>query len=89
MEKDKLKLELLEKIIACNDVTVLRRLEKVLLKSSEVNEAGESYIRNIDEVPASYYHELDKEFERYKNGGEQKGASWKDVRKELKKKYGF
>ena len=88
MEKDKLKLELLEKIIACDDVTVLKRVEEIFKKVSEVNEGGEKYLKEVDPVPASHYRKLEPEFEKYKTG-ELKGVSWEDYRKEIKVKYGF
>ena len=88
MEKDKLKLELVQRILECDDLEILKKVETVLHNYPEVNEAGESYSKDIAEIPASHYQKLDEEFDKYKNG-EQQGASWKDVRKEIKEKHGF
>ena len=88
MEKDKLKLEILEKIIACDDAAVLKRVEEIFLEFSKVNEGGEKYLTKVDPVPASHYQKLEVEFENYKSG-DSKGMSWEELKKEIKSKYGF
>jgi hypothetical protein len=88
MEKDKLKLELLEKIINCDDAAVLKAVEEIFTGFSEVKEGGENYIKELDPVPASHYQKLEEEFRKYKSG-EVKGISWEKFRQEVKNTHGF
>ena len=88
MEKDKLKLQLLEMIINCDDAAVLKRVEEIFLEFSKVNEGGENYLKEVDPVPASHYQKLEEEFENYKQG-DLSGVSWEELRKGIKSKYGF
>jgi hypothetical protein len=88
MEIDRLKLELLEKIINCDDAATLQRVEEVFIEFSEVNEEEEKYLKEVDPVPDIHYQKLEEEFEKYKNG-ELKGISWEKFRKEIKSNYGF
>lgn len=88
MEKNKLRLELIEKIIACEDAATLRKVEEILSQVSEIQEEEEHYITQADPVPASHYRELEEEFRKY-TSGEGKGTPWEDFRNEIKSKYGF
>lgn len=88
MEKDGLKLNLLEAIIKCDDAAILKKVEKILLEKSKAEEPEDKYIKESDPVPESHYRQLDEEFEKFKRG-EVKGVSWDDLRKEIKSKYGF
>ena len=91
MEKNALKLELIQRIIACNDEVLLRKIE-VLLENVkyEVNEPGKDYEVKSSEfiVPDEVYAKLDSDFEAYKKG-ELKAESWQKVEREFKAKYGF
>ena len=81
MKKDAWKLELIQRIIACNDKVLLRKIE-VLLENVkyEINEPGEDYEVESSEfiVPDEVYAELDSDFEAYKKG-ELKAESWEKV----------
>ncbi len=88
MKIDKLKLELLEEIINCNDVATLKRVEEILIGFSEVNEESEKYLKEIDPVPENHYQQLEEDYKKYKSG-KSKGESWENFRKEIKSNYGF
>ena len=88
MKIDKLKLELLEEIINCNDVATLKRVEEILIGFSEVNEESEKYLKEIDPVPKNHYQQLEEDYKKYKSG-KLKGESWENFRKEIKSNYGF
>lgn len=88
MEKDNLKIELLQAIINCEDPTILEQVKEILLKDHQAGEPGENYVKEADPVPQSFYRQLEEESEKYKRG-EIKGISWEDLRKEIKTKYGF
>ena len=88
MEKNELKLELLKKIINCNDIATLKRVEEIFFEFSMVNEGGEKYLKEVDPVPKSHYQKLEEEHKNFKSG-EIKGISWKDFRKEIKSNHGF
>ena len=88
MEMNSLKIKILEAIINCNDASILKKVEEILMEDSEVGEPGENYIKEADPVPESHYRQLEEEFEQYKRG-EIKEVSWKDFRKEIKKNHGF
>lgn len=91
MDINALKIELMQKIIACNDDNLLAEIE-VLLKEVklETNEPGESYKveKSKDIVPENIYAELDEDFKAYKRG-ELKAEPWEKVERELRQKYGF
>lgn len=91
MDKNKLKIELLQKIISCDDGEVLRKLENILdSPASEVAEAGEGYSTEnyTDPVPDWFYEKLQKDSEKYESG-ELKTKSWEQVKEEIRRKHGF
>ena len=91
MEKNKLKIELLQKILACNDADILKKVESVLdSPASEVGEAGENYSteRYTDPVPDWFYEKLEKDSEKYERG-ELQTKSWEQVKEEIRRKNGF
>ena len=89
MEKDKLKLELLERIIACDDEVTLERVKEILLEEiSRVEEGEENYLTEVDPVPSSHYQNLEEDFNKLRSG-EIKGISLEDLGKEIKSKHGF
>lgn len=88
MEKNSLKIKLLEAIINCDDADTLKRMQEILLKDSKVGESGENYLKEADPVPQSFYRQLEEEYEKYKRG-EITGTSWEDFRDEIEKNYGF
>lgn len=88
MEPNDLKIELIQKIIACADVEVLRAVEATLNEDFfEVNDEGESYFTEAKEnlVPDWYYDTLKEDYEKYKRG-ELKTSSWEEVKEKLRKK---
>lgn len=92
MEKDKLKLELLERIIACDDEVTLEKVKGVLLG---VSETGEEYGLSQRAVMSDSFNiSSEQEVElmrRYEDHLQNKGKSftWEEVRKNLKDSYGF
>lgn len=95
MEKDKLKLKLLEKIIECNDAAVLKRVEEIFIEAAEVNEGRENYERSdrmtfLEDLTISpeQEEELMKRYEDYlQNKG--KSYTWEEVKKSLKDSHGI
>jgi len=89
MEKNALKIELLQKIIACEDEDLLKQIEELLL---EVNakEPGEDYeVENRKSLLSKeQLEEIKRRSEALKTGKE-KAIPWEEVRKDLEKKYGF
>ena len=90
MEKERLKLELLEKIINCDDASVLKRVEEILLDySSKASEAGEEYTFNkraaLSEelnISPEQEEELMRRYDDHlKNGG--KSIPWEVVKQNL------
>ncbi|NJW52068.1 addiction module protein [Salinimicrobium oceani] len=96
MEKERLKLGLLEKIINCDDASVLKRVEEILLDySSKASEAGEEYISSkmaaLSEelnISPEQEEELTRRYRDYLEG-KTEGVSWEDVRQNIKDLYGF
>lgn len=92
MEKNKLKLELLQKIITCNDAALLKRVEEILLG---VSEAGEDYSLGEKTALSEDFNispEQEEELmRRYEDHLQNKGKSytWEEVRKNLKDSYGI
>lgn len=92
MEMNQLKIELMQKIIACNDPELLLKLKELLGSiNTEVNEEAEecsASSRTRDIVPDSYYKKLERDFEKYQKG-EIKARSWEEIRAKAIKKYGI
>lgn len=95
MEKDKLKLELLERIINCDDAVVLKKVEEILNDVSEVREGGERYKIAGDTFSSEELNispELEEELmRRYEDHLQNKGKSysWEEVKKNLRDSYGL
>lgn len=95
MEKDKLKLSLLEKIIACEDAATLKKVEEILDEASEVNEGGEEYnsgekitLSEDLSISSEQEEELMKRYEDYlQNKG--KSYSWEEVKQSLRDSHGI
>lgn len=92
MEKDRLKLELLEKIISCDDAATLRKVEEIL---GGVSEAGEDYglgektaFSEDFNISPEQEEELMRRYQDHlQNNG--KSYTWEEVRKNLKDSYGI
>ena len=92
MEKNKLKITLLEKIIACDDENTLKRVEEILLGVSETGEEyglGEKTVTSDKfSISPEQEEELMRRYEDHlQNNG--KSFTWEEVRKNLKDSYGF
>ena len=89
MDKNALKLELIQKIIACNNIDLLKQIEGIL-QEVNANEPNEEYgvERSNSVVPDRIYSELEEDFKAYQKG-EIKTESWEKVERELKEKYGL
>ena len=92
MEKDKLKLELLEKIITCDDEATLEKVGEILLAVSEADEAyslDENTALSEDfNISPEQEEELMRRYEDHlQNNG--KSYTWEEVRKDLRDSYGF
>lgn len=92
MEMDRLKIELLQKIIDCNDADVLLRLKEFLAEiNPQVKEEAGEYVpatSNPTKIPDSYYRKLEEDYEKFKKG-ELKASSWEEVRAKVIKKHGL
>ena len=90
MERDKLKIELIQKIASCEDVELLQDVKEILgKKPSEVKEESEKYITiSIDAIPDTHYEELMGDFETYRRG-ELTTSSWDEVKENIYKRHGF
>lgn len=90
MEMDRLKIELLQKIIDCNDTELLLRLKEFLadMDSEVKEETGEYSAADVhkDVAPDSYYQKLEQDFEKYQKG-ELKARPWEEFHAELRRKY--
>ncbi|MCX2839482.1 hypothetical protein OQ279_15140 [Salinimicrobium sp. MT39] len=90
MEKDKLKLELLEKIIACENEVILKKVEELLFG---VSEAGEEYgLDAYTELSQELSISAEQEEElmrRYEDHLQSRGKSytWEEVKKNLNDSY--
>ena len=95
MEKDKLKLELLEKIIKCDDAAVLKRIGEIFFGTDKLNEEGEEYGVTFKTNQSSDFNispELEEELmERYEEHLQGKGKtySWEEVKKDLEDSHGL
>jgi len=91
MDKNALKIELIQRIIACDDEVLLREIE-LLLQEAKVlaQEPDEAY--EVDGQKSLLSNEQLEEIERrwkaYKSG-EEKAIPWEDARKEIEREYGF
>ncbi len=91
MDKQKLKKQLLQKIIFCDDEEVLRKLNKILQDSSVAEDPTEAYkIENNPDfqVPDLFYSTLKKDYEDFLNG-KLTAKSWQEVRSTLEEKNGI
>jgi len=89
MDKEALKIELIQKIIACNDIALLKQVEE-LLQGVNAHEPGEEYELTTTNsvVPDRIYEQLEKDFIAYQNK-EIQSEEWEKVEHELKEKYGL
>ncbi len=91
MNKNALKITLIQKIIDCNDETLLRKVELLLqelkVSAMEPDEAyevdGQKSLLSNEQL-----EEIEKRWKAYKSG-EEKAIPWEEVRKEIEEKYGF
>ena len=96
VEKDKLKLKLLEKIIACDDASVLKRVEEIFVTQfSKASEAGENYLSGKEvstsgelNISPEQEEELMRRYRDYQDGTSE-GSTWEEVRQNLRDLYGF
>lgn len=88
MDVDGLKIELLQKIIACKDEAVLREIEALLQEQqTEALESGEGHMLKSSEtaVPEYVYAELEEELKAIEEGNIET-QSWDKVNRELRDK---
>ncbi|MDT0645552.1 hypothetical protein RM545_02515 [Zunongwangia sp. F260] len=91
MNRDQLKIELLQKIIACNDEKLLAEVDNILKSfPSEVKENPQPYSKEAD---VSFLSEkqketLEKRYELYLSQ-ESETKEWTDVKAEIIKRHGF
>lgn len=91
MENDKLKLELIKKIIECDDAAVLKRVEEILLtQPSKASEAGEDYISEKRvaisgelNISPEQEEELMMRYSEYLEGKDE-ALSWEEVKQNLR-----
>jgi len=91
MNKNALKIELIQKVIACNDATLLKQIEDLLRDVKvEVNEPGEGYeVKNHKNLLSKeQLEELERRRKAYKSGAE-KAIPWEEAKREIERKYGF
>ncbi|HET7360632.1 MAG TPA: addiction module protein [Salinimicrobium sp.] len=95
MEMNGLKIELLQKVIACDDMEILKKIEQILNQDSfdvsEVEETKEEYETAVNSslnISEEQKKELDKRYQDYLDG---KGNlyDWEYVKANIQKKYGF
>lgn len=84
MDLNQMKIELLQRIISCEDENMLREIKQILDEnSSEVREEGDKYSVEVGNViPDGYYQSLEADYEKYKRG-ELSTSSWDEVKKKL------
>jgi len=89
MDINALKIELIQKIIACNDIALLKHIEELLLEVN-VKEPREDYeVGNHESLLSKdQLKELDRRLEAHKNG-RSKAIPWEEAKREIEKKYGF
>lgn len=72
MKMDALKLELIQKIIDCNDLDVLKKIDEILSRSNitNVNEPSTVYSKEEKVYVFNEWQQkrIDKALEQYKNG---------------------
>ncbi|MBZ9730419.1 addiction module protein [Salegentibacter sp. JZCK2] len=89
MDINALKIQLMQKIIACNDDVLLKQIGE-LLQGVEVKEPEKDYEveshKNL--LSKEQLEELDRRLEAYKSGTE-KAIPWEEAKREIEKKYGF
>ncbi|UBZ08222.1 addiction module protein [Salegentibacter mishustinae] len=91
MDANALKIELIQKIIACDDEDLLMKIEGLLKNIKPgASEAGESYEveGRKSQLTNEQLEEIERRWKAYKSG-EEKAIPWEDVRKEIQNKYGF
>jgi len=89
MDKNALKIELMKKIIACDDEDLLKEME-IFLQEVNASEPGESYeVEGRKSLLSNeQLEEIERRWKAYKSG-EEKAIPWEDARKEIQDKYGF
>jgi putative addiction module component (TIGR02574 family) len=91
MDANALKIELMKKIIACDDEDLLMKIEGLLKNIKPgASEPGESYEveGRKSQLTNEQLEEIERRWKAYKSG-EEKAIPWEDVRKEIQNKYGF
>ncbi|MBE7641433.1 hypothetical protein GUB10_13925 [Salegentibacter sp. BLCTC] len=90
MDKNALKIELIQKIIACDDEVLLMKME-ALLKNVKpgASEPGENYEveSRSSQLSKEQLKEIERRWEAYKRG-EEKAIPWEEARREIERKYG-
>ena len=91
MDKNALKIELIQKIIACDDEVLLREIELLLqeakVSAHEPDKAYEVYGQK-SLLSNEQLEEIERRWKAYKSG-EEKAIPWEDARKEIEREYGF
>lgn len=91
MDVDRLKIELLQKIIACKDEAVLKKIEALLHEQqTEALEPGESYSLEKESTLLSkeQLEEIERRSREYSNG-ELETESLETFNQKIFEKYGF
>lgn len=91
MDKNALKIGLIQKIIACDDEDLLMKIESLLKNvKPEASEPGESYKveGRKSQLSNEQLEEIERRWKAYKSG-EEKTIPWEDARKEIEREYGF
>ena len=91
MDANALKIELMQKIIACDDEDLLMEIEGLLKNVKPgASEPGESYKveGRKSQLSKEQLEEIEKRWKAYKSG-EEKAIPWQDARKEIEREYGF
>lgn len=105
MDLNQLKIELIQKIISCEDENILRTIKQILDENpSEVKEEGEKYsIKPSAELDREFPYEQEDGFlnineeqeeellRRYQDHleGGGRSLSWEEVRKNIHERHGF
>lgn len=91
MDANALKIELIQKIIACDEKDLLIKIEGLLKNvKPEASEPKESYKvegRN-SQLSNEQLEEIERRWKAYRSG-EEKAIPWEDARKEIEREYGF
>ncbi len=91
MDMSALKIELLQKIIACDDKALLGKIEDSLKEvKPEAQEPAEDYGIESQKslLSKEQLEEIERRWTAYKRG-EEKAIPWEEARKDIEKKYGF